>query len=56
LDGRALNGSDRVLASLTLGGSTLIAPGTLLNLSFGIGLTRDADDFSVMLSLPMRFD
>jgi hypothetical protein len=37
-----------------VGGSTLLAPGTLLNLSAGIGLTDDADDLSIMLSLPVR--
>jgi hypothetical protein len=36
-------------------GSTLLARGTLLNLSVGIGLTKDADDFSITLSLPIRF-
>jgi len=55
LDGSAIDGSDRTLASLTVGGSTLLARGTLLNLSAGIGLTDDADDFSIMLSLPIRF-
>lgn len=51
-----ISGSDRTIGSLILGGSTLLSRGTLLNLSVGIGLTDDADDFSIMLSLPMRFD
>lgn len=55
LDGIEFNGSDRTLGTLTVGGSTLIAPGTLLSLSAGIGLTDDADDFSITLSLPIRF-
>jgi len=54
LDGSEIDGSDRTLASLVIGGSTLLARGTLLNLSAGIGLTNDADDFSIMLSLPIR--
>lgn len=54
LSGRAIAGSDRTIGSLVIGGSTLIAPGTLLNLSAGIGLTDDADDFSLSLSLPIR--
>lgn len=56
LSGRAVDGSDRTLGTFTVGGSTLLAPGTLLNLSAGIGLTDDADDFSISLSLPIRLD
>lgn len=56
LDGSGVPGSDRTFATLVLGGSTLLARGTLLNLSVGIGLTGDADDWSVSLSLPIRLD
>lgn len=52
--GNPLQGSERTIGTLLIGGSTLIARGTLLNLSVGIGLTDDADDFSVSLSLPIR--
>jgi len=55
LSGQAVDGSDRVFGTFLVGGSTLVAPGTLLNLSVGMGLTDDADDLSVMLSLPTRF-
>jgi len=55
LSGSEIVGSDRVVGSFVVGGSTLLAPGTLLNLSAGIGLTDDADDFSITLSLPIRF-
>jgi hypothetical protein len=48
-------GSDRTVGTFTVGGSTLLAPGVLMNLSAGIGLTDDADDFSITLSLPIRF-
>ena len=54
LSGVKIDGSDRTLGSLIAGGSTLLAPGTLLNLSVGIGLTDDADDFSLTLSVPIR--
>lgn len=54
LDGKTLPGSKRKIASFSIGGSVLLFPGTLLNLSFGIGLTDDADDFSVTFSLPIR--
>jgi hypothetical protein len=55
LSGSKIDGSGRTIGSFVVGGSTLVAPGTLLNLSFGIGLTDDADDFSISLSLPIRF-
>jgi len=54
VSGVKIDGSDRTLASLAVGGSVLLAPGTLLNLSVGIGLTDDADDFSLALSVPIR--
>jgi len=53
--GRKIGGSDQTVVTFVVGGSTLLARGTLLNLSAGIGLTRDADDFSITLSLPVRF-
>jgi hypothetical protein len=53
--GHDIDGSDRVIGSFVVGGSTLMAKGTLMNLSLGIGLTDDADDFSLSLSLPTRF-
>lgn len=55
LSGREIDGSDRFIGNFVVGGSTLLAPGVLLNLSAGIGLTDDADDFSIALSLPVRF-
>jgi len=55
LSGDPLPGSDRTIANLVIAGSSLIARGTLLNLSLGIGLTRDASDFSLTASLPVRF-
>jgi hypothetical protein len=56
LSGQKIDGSDRTVATFVVGGSTLLMPGTLLNLSVGVGLTDDADDFSITLSLPIRFD
>jgi hypothetical protein len=54
--GNEIDGSDRTFATFIVGGSTLLAKGILLNLSFDIGLTDDADDFAISLSLPIRFD
>jgi hypothetical protein len=56
IGGSPLSGSNREIGTLVIGGSTLLARGTLLNLSVGVGLTDDADDFSISLSLPVRFD
>jgi hypothetical protein len=52
--GREIPGSDQTVSTFVVGGSTLLARGTLLNLSLGIGLTDDADDLSITLSLPIR--
>jgi hypothetical protein len=54
LAGTEIPGSDRTFGTFTVGGSTLVAPGTLLSLSAGIGLTDDSDDFSIILSMPIR--
>lgn len=56
LFGSKIAGSDQTIGTLVVGGSTLLARGTLLNLAVGVGLTNDADDFSITLSLPIRFD
>jgi len=40
---------------LTLGASSVLGKGVLLNFSVGVGLTKDAPDYVVQLSLPIRF-
>ena len=55
VSGQKIDGSDQTIGTFVVGGSTLLARGTLLNLSVGIGLTADADDFSISMSLPIRF-
>lgn len=54
--GRTIAGSDQTILTFVVGGSTLLGRGILLNLSAAIGLTNDADDFSLTVSLPIRFD
>jgi hypothetical protein len=56
LSGLAIDGSNRDIGVFVIGGSTLLARGTLLHFSTAIGLTDDADDFTIMLSLPVRLD
>lgn len=53
--GNPIDGSDQVIGSFVIGASTLLAPGILLNASLGIGLTDDAEDVSLMFSIPIRF-
>lgn len=52
--GAPVEGTDEVLGTFVVGGSSLVAPGVLLDLSAGMGLTDDADDFSLRLSMPIR--
>jgi hypothetical protein len=54
--GSKIDGSDRDFGTLVIGGSTLLGPGTLLHFSVGVGLTDDAEDFTVSMSLPIRLD
>lgn len=54
--GREIAGSDQTIATFVVGGSTLLGRGILLNLLAATGLTKDADDFSITVSLPIRFD
>ena len=52
--GNEITGSDRTIVSFVIGGSTLLTSRTLLNISVGFGLTDDADDFTITMSLPFR--
>jgi hypothetical protein len=56
VNGTTLNGTDQVNASVFIGASAIVAPRTLLDIQAGIGLTDDAPDYSVTISVPIRFD
>ena len=56
LSGVGVDGSDRDVGVFIIGGSSLVAPGILLHYSTEIGLTDDADDFGLSVSLPIRLD
>ena len=47
---------DQVSSTLNLGISSILARNVLLQLVGGVGLTPDAPDYSVTVSLPIRFD
>ena len=50
-----VEGSNTVQTLLTFGASSILGRGILLDLQAGIGLTKDAPDYTVVLSLPIRF-
>ncbi len=52
---RALRGSDAVIGTLSFGASSIIGRGKFLGLSAGIGLTDEAPEYSVGISLAARF-
>ncbi len=56
VDGRSISGSDRLAASFDFGGSTIIAPRTLLRVVTSIGLTDDAADYGLRASIGYRFN
>jgi hypothetical protein len=55
INGNRIAGSDQVSSVLALGASSILGRRTLFSVSLGIGLTEDAPDYSVNLSIPMRF-
>lgn len=56
IDGRTFDGSDQNSTTLTVGASTFLFRGGLLDVATSIGLTDDAPDYAVIVSLPIRFD
>jgi hypothetical protein len=55
VDGRAISGSDQVIGTLNFGASSIIGRGKFLDLTAGIGLTDEAPDYSVGISVASRF-
>jgi hypothetical protein len=55
LDGDALPGTDTQSSSFSLGLGRVLSTRLLLDLSLGIGLTRDTPDYVFQISLPFRF-
>ncbi len=51
-----LDGSDIMSVSLSLGASTLVSRGVLLNLTTGIGISENAPDYSIGLSASLQTD
>lgn len=53
--GAAVTGTDATVAVLELGFASLINARTLFDLQLGVGLTPEAPDFRLRISLPVRF-
>jgi hypothetical protein len=56
VSGRGVAGSDDVVGLLRIGASSILSRRTLLDVDLGIGLTQNAPDFTLAVSLPIRFD
>jgi hypothetical protein len=55
VSGQRIRGSDTVQSVLTLGASAILGRNVLLDGAVGVGLTDDSPDYSVSISLPIRF-
>ena len=56
LGGTSVDGSNQVSSTFTVGAASILGPGVLLDIAGSIGLTEDAPDYSIVLSLPIRFN
>lgn len=54
VDGRSVSNSGTNQAVLTLGASSILGDGVLLNVTLGAGLTDDAPDYFIRVGLPIR--
>ncbi len=54
--GEVINGTDVTASTLSIGAASLLGRGVLVDISADIGLTEDAPDYAVQLSVPIRFD
>jgi hypothetical protein len=55
LDGVGAPGTDTVASTLQLGFDRVLTRRLLFDLTLGVGLTRDAPDYAIQISLPYRF-
>jgi hypothetical protein len=55
VDGQSIDGSDQVESILSFGASTILGRNVLLDGAVGVGLTDNSPDYSVAVSLPIRF-
>ena len=55
VDGVTVPGSDPAVATLQLGLATLLSRRSLLDIQLNVGVTPDAPNFALIVSLPIRF-
>lgn len=55
-EGNELDGTDQMAATLSIGASSVLGRGILLDASAEVGLTDDAPDYAARISLPIRFN
>lgn len=55
VDGLGAPGTDTVASTLQLGFDRVLTRRLLFDLTLGVGLTRDAPDYAIQISLPYRF-
>jgi outer membrane putative beta-barrel porin/alpha-amylase len=55
IDGATIPGSDAAVATLQFGLATLLSRRSLLDIQLNVGLTPDAPDFALTVSVPFRF-
>jgi len=56
VDGDKIGGSDQVSSTLSIGAATSLGRNVLLSIRGDIGLTDEAPDYAIGVSLPIRFD
>jgi hypothetical protein len=54
VDGKAIPGGNGVAAVALFGIDQVLSSRVLIDLSLGVGLTRDAPDYTFMISVPIR--
>ena len=54
--GDTLEGTDQVAATLSVGASSVLGRGVLVDAAVDVGLTDDAPDYAARISFPVRFD
>lgn len=56
LDNDKIDGSDQTSGTMTIGASAILGSRALVDVALDVGLTDDAPDYAIRMSLPIRFD
>ena len=55
VNGVGAPGTDTTASNLQIGFDRVLTPKLLLDVTLGVGLTRDSPDYTLQVSLPFRF-